>query len=230
MTATTARRNAVEIAYETFGPASGEPLLLVMGTGGQMLAWHPDFCGALVDRGFQVTGVAGRDDRPDHGDQAPGPGADPDLPVLRVGPTDRPAPAAHPAGGRQGGQKADHRRRIPRPANDRSPAVHGLTGLSPPTRHGFASSVSSAMNVGTTSVRYSVRPRPSSPPVIDADNCPACVSRPWSSTAKRIRWSARSLVGRLRTPSRAPPSSPFPAWATIYRASCGRPSSTTFTA
>lgn len=47
MTVHTARRDGVEIAYETFGSDAGEPLLLVMGMGGQMLAWHPEFCPRL---------------------------------------------------------------------------------------------------------------------------------------------------------------------------------------
>lgn len=49
----TARRGGIEIVYETMGPPSRQPLLLVMGTGGQMLAWHPEFCRGLVERGFQ---------------------------------------------------------------------------------------------------------------------------------------------------------------------------------
>lgn len=246
MTVSTVRRDDVEIAYETFGPASGEPLLLVMGTGGQLLAWHPDFCRALVDRGFQMTRfdnrdsglstrfsgsgtpgqlkmwlrpaaaavyrledmaddavavldaqdrpsahvvgvIAGRDDRPDHGDQASGPGTDTDLPRSRA------------------------RRTIPS------------------IRRGFASSVSSAMSAGTTSARYNVRPRSSSPPATAAHSCPPYASRPWSSTAKRTRWSVRSPARKPRPPSPAPPSSPFPEWATTYLAHCGRPSSTTFT-
>jgi pimeloyl-ACP methyl ester carboxylesterase len=32
-----------------------------MGTGAQMLAWHPDFCAALVERGFQVIRFDNRD-------------------------------------------------------------------------------------------------------------------------------------------------------------------------
>lgn len=60
MTVSTVRRDDVEIAYETFGPASGEPLLLVMGTGGQMLAWHPDFCGALLTGARRVGPGPGR--------------------------------------------------------------------------------------------------------------------------------------------------------------------------
>ena len=53
--------NGIEIAYETFGDAGGRPLLLVMGLGTQMLAWHEDFCGALVDRGFFVVRFDNRD-------------------------------------------------------------------------------------------------------------------------------------------------------------------------
>jgi pimeloyl-ACP methyl ester carboxylesterase len=61
MTVNTVRRDDVEITYETFGPEEGEPLLLVMGTGAQMLAWHPDFCAALVESGFQVIRFDNRD-------------------------------------------------------------------------------------------------------------------------------------------------------------------------
>lgn len=61
MTVSTVRHGDVEIAYETIGPQAGEPLLLVMGTGTQMLAWHPGFCAALVERGFQVTRFDNRD-------------------------------------------------------------------------------------------------------------------------------------------------------------------------
>lgn len=61
MTTGTTRHHDIDIAYETFGPADGEPLLLVMGTGGQMLAWHPEFCELLVDRGFQVIRFDNRD-------------------------------------------------------------------------------------------------------------------------------------------------------------------------
>jgi pimeloyl-ACP methyl ester carboxylesterase len=39
--------NGVEIAYEEFGERGRPPLLLVMGLGAQMIAWHEDFCRAL---------------------------------------------------------------------------------------------------------------------------------------------------------------------------------------
>ena len=51
----------VRLCYETFGDESGEPLLLVMGLATQMLAWHEDFCDALVDRGFFVIRYDNRD-------------------------------------------------------------------------------------------------------------------------------------------------------------------------
>ena len=53
--------NGIEIAYETFGDPSGRPLLLVMGLATQMLAWHEEFCGALVDLGFHVVRYDNRD-------------------------------------------------------------------------------------------------------------------------------------------------------------------------
>ncbi|CAA9227183.1 MAG: Carboxyl esterase, a/b hydrolase [uncultured Actinomycetospora sp.] len=57
----TVKANGIEIAYETFGDRGGRPLLLVMGLATQMLAWHEDFCGALVDRGFYVVRFDNRD-------------------------------------------------------------------------------------------------------------------------------------------------------------------------
>jgi pimeloyl-ACP methyl ester carboxylesterase len=41
--------------------ASGEPLLLISGTGAQMIIWPDDFCTALADRGFQVARFDNRD-------------------------------------------------------------------------------------------------------------------------------------------------------------------------
>ena len=61
MTVQTAPANGIEIAYETFGDPSGRPLLLVMGLATQMLAWHEEFCGALVDLGFHVVRFDNRD-------------------------------------------------------------------------------------------------------------------------------------------------------------------------
>ncbi|MEU6307288.1 alpha/beta fold hydrolase [Streptomyces chartreusis] len=51
----------VSIAYETFGDPGDRPVLLVMGFGAQMLAWHVDFCRALADRGRYVIRYDNRD-------------------------------------------------------------------------------------------------------------------------------------------------------------------------
>ena len=61
MTVQTAPANGIELAYETFGDPGGRPLLLVMGLATQMLAWHEEFCGALVDLGFHVVRYDNRD-------------------------------------------------------------------------------------------------------------------------------------------------------------------------
>ena len=39
----------------------GDPLLLVMGVGAQMLYWHDDFCAALAERRFWVARFDNRD-------------------------------------------------------------------------------------------------------------------------------------------------------------------------
>ncbi|RZU36309.1 pimeloyl-ACP methyl ester carboxylesterase [Streptomyces sp. BK022] len=51
----------VSIEYETFGDPANPPVLLVMGLGGQLLAWHEDFCRALADRGRYVIRYDNRD-------------------------------------------------------------------------------------------------------------------------------------------------------------------------
>ncbi|MFI5915350.1 alpha/beta fold hydrolase [Dactylosporangium sp. NPDC051541] len=56
-----ARNGDVELAYETFGAAGGEPLLLIMGLGQQMLLWPDAFCTALADAGFHVARFDNRD-------------------------------------------------------------------------------------------------------------------------------------------------------------------------
>ncbi len=61
VTTTTASVNGIEIAYETHGDPSGEPLLLVMGLGAQLIAWPIELCDALVDRGFFVVRYDNRD-------------------------------------------------------------------------------------------------------------------------------------------------------------------------
>ncbi len=44
--------NQIEIEYEAIGDLSGNPLLMVMGQGGQMIKWNDDFLNLLTKRGF----------------------------------------------------------------------------------------------------------------------------------------------------------------------------------
>lgn len=54
-----ARVGEIAIEYEVSG--AGEPLLLVMGLGGQLTSWPEPFIDALVGRGFQVIRFDNRD-------------------------------------------------------------------------------------------------------------------------------------------------------------------------
>ncbi len=62
-TATTAtvQLGEVEIAYEEIGDPTGEPLLLIMGLGLQMIGWDDELCAMLADRGFYVIRYDNRD-------------------------------------------------------------------------------------------------------------------------------------------------------------------------
>ncbi len=53
--------NGISIEVEDHGSPSGEPLLLVMGLGMQLVAWHEDFVAGLVARGFRVIRFDNRD-------------------------------------------------------------------------------------------------------------------------------------------------------------------------
>ena len=53
--------NGIEIAYQEIGDRGGEPLLLIMGLGMQMLGWHEEFCAMLAERGFRVVRFDNRD-------------------------------------------------------------------------------------------------------------------------------------------------------------------------
>jgi pimeloyl-ACP methyl ester carboxylesterase len=55
------RANGIRIEYDTFGSRAGEPILLVMGLGGQMLLWDEEFCQRLADRGHWVVRFDNRD-------------------------------------------------------------------------------------------------------------------------------------------------------------------------
>ena len=56
-----ARANGVYLCYEIFGDAEAEPMLLIMGLGGQMIHWEDDFCRQLAARGFRVIRFDNRD-------------------------------------------------------------------------------------------------------------------------------------------------------------------------
>jgi pimeloyl-ACP methyl ester carboxylesterase len=53
--------DGVSIAYEAFGEPGDPPVLLVMGFGAQMIAWHEDFCSMLAGRGRYVIRYDNRD-------------------------------------------------------------------------------------------------------------------------------------------------------------------------
>ena len=55
------RANGVELEVEVHGPASGEPLLLVMGLGMQLVGWHDGLVAQFVDAGFRVIRFDNRD-------------------------------------------------------------------------------------------------------------------------------------------------------------------------
>ncbi|MEA2340303.1 MAG: hypothetical protein QOG11_380 [Solirubrobacteraceae bacterium] len=51
----------VTLCYETFGDPADPAILLVMGLGTQMIAWHAELCAGLADRGFFVIRYDNRD-------------------------------------------------------------------------------------------------------------------------------------------------------------------------
>jgi pimeloyl-ACP methyl ester carboxylesterase len=57
----TAHANGIDICYEIFGDTDAEPMLLIMGLGGQMIHWEDDFCRKLAARGFRVIRFDNRD-------------------------------------------------------------------------------------------------------------------------------------------------------------------------
>jgi pimeloyl-ACP methyl ester carboxylesterase len=61
MTITVTDRDDVKIAHTASGPTDGQPLLLIMGAGGSMRAWHPGFVRALEERCFRVIRFDNRD-------------------------------------------------------------------------------------------------------------------------------------------------------------------------
>ena len=53
--------NGIRVEVEDHGSPGGEPLLLIMGLGMQLVAWHEDFVASLVERGFRVIRFDNRD-------------------------------------------------------------------------------------------------------------------------------------------------------------------------
>jgi pimeloyl-ACP methyl ester carboxylesterase len=69
-----ARVGEIEICFETFGDPGDPAMLLIMGLGTQMVAWHDEFCEQLAARGFFVIRHDNRDiGRSTHLDDAPVP-------------------------------------------------------------------------------------------------------------------------------------------------------------
>ena len=55
------KANGTTLEVEDHGSPSGEPLVLIMGLGMQLIAWHEDFVQSLVNRGFRVIRFDNRD-------------------------------------------------------------------------------------------------------------------------------------------------------------------------
>lgn len=55
------RSNGLHLEVERFGPESGEPILLVMGLGGQLTLWPIELVEELVARGYHVIRFDNRD-------------------------------------------------------------------------------------------------------------------------------------------------------------------------
>ncbi|WP_084959001.1 alpha/beta fold hydrolase [Thermoactinospora rubra] len=56
-----ANANGIEIAYESFGRPGGQPLLLIMGLGSQMIMWDDELCERLAEQGHHVVRYDNRD-------------------------------------------------------------------------------------------------------------------------------------------------------------------------
>ena len=51
----------IDIMYETLGDPTGEPILLIMGLGMQLISWPDSFCDGLVKQGFYLIRFDNRD-------------------------------------------------------------------------------------------------------------------------------------------------------------------------
>ncbi|MGL5864749.1 MAG: alpha/beta fold hydrolase, partial [Dermatophilaceae bacterium] len=57
----TARCGDVKISYQVDGPDDGDPMLLLMGLGTQLVGWPHDLIDGLTGRGFRVIRLDNRD-------------------------------------------------------------------------------------------------------------------------------------------------------------------------
>jgi pimeloyl-ACP methyl ester carboxylesterase len=55
------KANGLEIYYESHGPQTAEPILLIMGLGAQMSRWSPQLIGKLTSAGHRVIAFDNRD-------------------------------------------------------------------------------------------------------------------------------------------------------------------------
>ena len=55
------KANGLEIYYESHGPQTAEPVLLIMGLGAQMSRWSPELIGKLTSAGHRVIAFDNRD-------------------------------------------------------------------------------------------------------------------------------------------------------------------------
>lgn len=69
----TLRSNGIELTYTIDGPQDGEPLLLVMGLGGQLCDWPQGLVDRLAEAGFRVVRFDNRDAGLSTATQAPPP-------------------------------------------------------------------------------------------------------------------------------------------------------------
>src|SRR3712207_2417567 len=56
-----AQANGIKIAYDELGDPDGEPLVLIMGLGTQLIHWDVRFCRRLAEKGFRVIRHDNRD-------------------------------------------------------------------------------------------------------------------------------------------------------------------------
>ena len=74
--------NGIKIAYDELGDPDGEPLVLIMGLGTQLIHWDVRFCKRLADQGFRVIRHDNRDCG--HSEKLRGRGR-PNLPAMLLG-------------------------------------------------------------------------------------------------------------------------------------------------